>query len=191
MDKSRGIQSRVVQVWSRHLFLVGTSGAFSGQRRSALGHLQSPKRLIQVRTTSFLWYRDCATFVDFTTTISMPEGGEVQSVIEQEGAVTVSVSYDDDLSAIADHFQGWIDDNSLEVINRFESSDPQSITWSVEDEDRGYNITLATAGDTIQVTIMTGRVRSRFRVKPAGSRRTRPTTHRGPQGPPPVPKERR
>lgn len=88
--------------------------------------------------------------------IDMPEGGEVQSVIEQEDALIVSVSYNDDFSAIADHFQTWIDDNGLEVINRFESSDPQSITWSVEDDDRGYNITLATADDTVQVTIMTG-----------------------------------
>ena len=27
----------------------------SGQRRSALGHLQSPKTFMQLRTTSFLW----------------------------------------------------------------------------------------------------------------------------------------
>ncbi len=88
--------------------------------------------------------------------IDMPEGGEVQSVIEQEDAVIVSVSCTDDFSAIADHFQGWIDDNSLEVINRFESSDPQSSTWSVEDDDRAYNITVAPADETVQVTIMTG-----------------------------------
>ncbi len=88
--------------------------------------------------------------------IDMPEGGDVQSVIEQEDAVIVSVSYGDDFSTIVDHFQGWIDDNGLDVINRFESSDPQSIAWSVEDEIRGYNITVATADETVQVTIMTG-----------------------------------
>lgn len=88
--------------------------------------------------------------------IDMPEGGEVQSVIEQEDAVIVSVSYDDGFSAIADHFQGWIDDNDVEVVNRFESSDPQSMTWSLEDGDRGYNISLAATDETVQVTVMTG-----------------------------------
>jgi len=88
--------------------------------------------------------------------VDMPDGGDVQSVIEQEDAVIVSVSYDNDFSAIADHFQGWIDDNGLEQINRFESSDPQSITWAGESEQQGYNITVAAADDTVQVTVMTG-----------------------------------
>ena len=59
MDEVRGIQSRVVRVWSRHLSR-GTSGG-CGQRRSALDHLQSPKTFIQPRTTSFLWWRQSAT----------------------------------------------------------------------------------------------------------------------------------
>ncbi|MFP3883505.1 MAG: hypothetical protein ACLFWH_14475 [Actinomycetota bacterium] len=68
--------------------------------------------------------------------IHMPGGGEVQSVIEQDDAIVVSLSYEEDFSTIADYFQDWINDNDMEVVNRFESSDPQSITWSVEDGDR-------------------------------------------------------
>jgi hypothetical protein len=41
LDKLRGSRGRVVQVWSRHLFRRNER-RISGQRRSALGHLQSP-----------------------------------------------------------------------------------------------------------------------------------------------------
>jgi len=47
MDEVRGSQNRVVRVGSRR--------STSGQRRSALDHLQSPKTFMQFRTTSFLW----------------------------------------------------------------------------------------------------------------------------------------
>lgn len=57
---------------------------------------------------------------------------------------------------MADQFQGWIDDNGLEEINPFESSDPQSITWAVEGEHGGFNITVASVDDTVQATVMTG-----------------------------------
>ena len=92
--------------------------------------------------------------VDFP--IEMPEGGDVQSVIEQEGNVIATVSYDEEFSTIADHFEAWVDGSGMDLVNRFESSDPQSVTWSLEGEGRGYNISLASVGGTVQVTVMTG-----------------------------------
>lgn len=88
--------------------------------------------------------------------VDMPDGGNVQSVIEQEGDVIATVNYEEDFSTIAGHFEAWVDDSGMEVANRFESSNPQSISWALEDDHRAHNITVAAADETVQVTVMIG-----------------------------------
>lgn len=89
--------------------------------------------------------------------VDIPDGGNVQSVIEQEDGVITTVSYEEDFSAIAEHFEAWVDNSGMEVVNRFESSNPQSITWALEDGDTGHNITVAAVDETVQVTVLAGK----------------------------------
>lgn len=88
--------------------------------------------------------------------IDMPDDGSVQSVIEDDGDVIATVSYEEEFSTIAGHFEDWVDNSGMEVVNRFESSDPQSITWALEEGDSGHNLTVTAADETVQVTVLAG-----------------------------------
>lgn len=89
--------------------------------------------------------------------IDVPGGGEVLAVFEQDDEASVSINYNDDYDDIAGFFENWIDSQGAEVINEFTSTTPRSASWSLQDGDRVYSITVADLGDGgVQATLIVG-----------------------------------
>ncbi len=85
--------------------------------------------------------------------IDSPGGGEVQSVMEAEGEAVVSIRYEEDFDEIRDFFEDWVSDNG-DITNETETSQPQSVTWGVEDGDQTYSISIVDAGQFVQATLI-------------------------------------
>lgn len=85
--------------------------------------------------------------------IDVPGGGEVQSVVEQGDEALVAVRWEDDFDSIASFYEDWVSSHG-EVVNKTETSDPKSVSWSVEDGNRVYAITVADAGVFTQASLM-------------------------------------
>lgn len=86
--------------------------------------------------------------------ISVPDGGNVQSVLQSDEGTGVSISYSSDFDEVKGFFQDWIDSNIDEVDSTIESSSPPSISWAMRDGDLIYFIRVMDAGDgTVQVAL--------------------------------------
>lgn len=85
--------------------------------------------------------------------IATPDNAAVQAVIEQENEASVSLLVDDDFESVKSFYEDWLDGRG-EVANRIETSNPLSISWSIEDGSRSMSITIVEAGpDGVQVTL--------------------------------------
>lgn len=85
--------------------------------------------------------------------IEVMGGGEVQAVVDTEDGTSVSVRYEDDYDSVRSFYEEWAESNG-EIVNTMEISDPQSVTWQVEDGDRTYSISLGDIGAMgVQVTL--------------------------------------
>ena len=85
--------------------------------------------------------------------IAIPDDAEVQAVIQNGSEATVSLSIDDQFESVKDFYEDWVDDNG-EVTNKIETSNPQTISWNIEQGDRTMSITLADTGPAgVQATL--------------------------------------
>jgi hypothetical protein len=85
--------------------------------------------------------------------IDVPGGGEVQSVVEQGDEALVAVRWEDDFDSIASFYEDWVGSHG-EVVNKTEVSEPQSVSWTVEDGNQAYAITVSDAGIFVQASLM-------------------------------------
>jgi hypothetical protein len=86
--------------------------------------------------------------------IPVPDGGTVMAVLEQESNFTVSLSYSSaDFDAIKAFYEKWIDSSGFEVVNKFETSAPKSVSWGFENGGDTYNISVAEAGEDTFVNL--------------------------------------
>jgi hypothetical protein len=76
--------------------------------------------------------------------IDVPDGGEVQAVIESDGGASVTIVYPGN-------------DSGMEVANRTESSNPSVVAWILTTGDGGgAQISVADVGDgSVNVTLIT------------------------------------
>jgi hypothetical protein len=80
--------------------------------------------------------------------IPIADGGTVTAVMEQQSDFSVSLSYDgSDYDRVKAFYEDWIDASGFEVVNKFETSAPKSISWGLEDGDASYNITMSGASE--------------------------------------------
>ena len=87
--------------------------------------------------------------------IPVPDGGTVMAVIVQGSNGTVSLSYEGaDYDNVKSFYENWIDSLGVEVVNKFESSSPKSISWGLENGDDTYNITVAESGEDTFVNLV-------------------------------------
>ncbi len=86
--------------------------------------------------------------------IPVADGGTVMAVMEQGSDSSVSLTYDSaDFDAIKAFYEQWIGSSGFEVVNKFETSAPKSISWGLEDGDVSYNITVSEAGEETFVNL--------------------------------------
>ena len=85
--------------------------------------------------------------------IPLPEGGDVVAVIEAAGNTTISLEYDASIDSIVGCYQDWGDSSGLEVQGKFETSDPETISWSLADGDEYRTITVSEEGDVVTVLV--------------------------------------
>jgi hypothetical protein len=85
--------------------------------------------------------------------IPLPEGGDVVAVIEAAGNTTISLEYDGSIDSIVGYYQDWVDSSGLEVQAKFETSDPETISWSLADGDEYRTITVSEEGDVVTVLV--------------------------------------
>lgn len=90
--------------------------------------------------------------------VDVPNGGEVQAVLEQGSDATVSIVYrDDDFDSIAGFFELWVEGSGLEEVSKFEASDPPSVGWTVTEGDATYSISVVeNAGEVLVNVIVVG-----------------------------------
>jgi hypothetical protein len=87
--------------------------------------------------------------------IPIADGGTVVAVIEQDSNSTVSLSYDSaDYDTIKAFYEEWIAGSGAEVLNKFESSAPKTIAWTLEDGDDSYTVTVSEAGEETFVNLL-------------------------------------
>ena len=87
--------------------------------------------------------------------IPIADGGTVVAVIEQDSNSTVSLSYDSaDYDTIKAFYEEWIAGSGAEVLNKFESSAPKTIAWTLEDGDDSYTVTVSDAGEETFVNLL-------------------------------------
>ncbi len=86
--------------------------------------------------------------------IPVADGGTVSAVFEQESDSSVTISYAGaDYDGVKAFYEKWVNSSNAEVLNKFESSSPKSISWTLEDGDDSYNITVAEAGEDTFVSL--------------------------------------
>ena len=86
--------------------------------------------------------------------IDIPPGGEVQAVLQAEDQTTVSLYFDAaDFDTISAFYESWVEDSGSEVQNKFESSNPKSVAWTVETGTDTYSISISEAGDQTVVSL--------------------------------------
>jgi hypothetical protein len=90
--------------------------------------------------------------------IDVPSGGEVQAVLQSGTDATVSLMFDAaDFDTVIAFYEDWIEKSGSDVINKFESSAPKAVAWTVEDGSASYNISVSEAGEqTIVSLFVTG-----------------------------------
>ena len=86
--------------------------------------------------------------------IDVPGGGEVQAVLQAEGNTTVSLLYDTaDFDTIAAFYESWVGSSGADVQNKFESSNPLSVAWTLEKGSDTYTISISEAGEQTIVSL--------------------------------------
>lgn len=86
--------------------------------------------------------------------IDVPDGGEVQSVVEDTSGSLVAVRYEGGFDDIKDFYENWVDSNG-EVLNKSETTNPPSVSWLVEDGERSYSIAIIHADPFVQISLIT------------------------------------
>ena len=89
--------------------------------------------------------------------IDVPDGGEVQAVIESDGGASVTIVYPGGYDDIVAFYESWVNDSGMEVANRTESSNPSVVDWILTTGDGGgAQISVADVGDgSVNVTLIT------------------------------------
>jgi len=77
----------------------------------------------------------------------------VVAVIEAASNTTISLEYDGSIDRIVGYYQDWVDSSGLEVQGKFETSDPETISWSLADGDEYRTITVSEEGDVVTVLV--------------------------------------
>jgi hypothetical protein len=86
--------------------------------------------------------------------IDIPGGGEVQAVLQAEGNTTVSLIFDSaDFETISAFYESWVDGSGADVQNKFETSNPPSVAWTLEKGSDTYTISISEAGPQTIVSL--------------------------------------
>jgi hypothetical protein len=87
--------------------------------------------------------------------IPIADGGTVLQVVEVQSNSSVSLNYEvADYDRVKAFYEEWIDSTGAEQVNKFESSEPRSIMWTLQDGDNSYSVQVVEAGDLIVVNLL-------------------------------------
>jgi hypothetical protein len=86
--------------------------------------------------------------------IPIADGGTVMAVMEQQSDSTVSLTYDGaDYDTLKAFYEEWVNSSNAEELNKFETSAPKSITWTLEDGNDSYTVQVIETGDQTTVNL--------------------------------------
>ncbi|MFV1960627.1 MAG: hypothetical protein ACC658_02220 [Acidimicrobiia bacterium] len=86
--------------------------------------------------------------------IPIADGGTVAAVLEQQSDSTVSLTYDGaDYDKLKAFYEEWVNSSSAEELNKFETSAPKSITWTLGDGNDSYTVQVIETGDQTTVNL--------------------------------------
>ena len=86
--------------------------------------------------------------------IPVPDGGDVVAVVDSGGDQSASITYpSSEFNDIKDFYTNWAASTG-EELNKFESSSPPSASWSIQDGDNTYSVSVADTGSEVFVTIL-------------------------------------
>ena len=85
--------------------------------------------------------------------VPVPGGGTVMGVFTTGGDTSLSLTYPSaDFDSIKAVYENWAA-GAGEELNKFESSSPPSVAWSIQDGDTNYNVSASDLGGEVIVTI--------------------------------------
>jgi hypothetical protein len=86
--------------------------------------------------------------------IPVPDGGDVVAVVDSGGDQSASITYpSSEFNDIKDFYANWVA-SAGEELNKFESSSPPSVSWSIQDGDSTYSVSVVDTGSEVFVTIL-------------------------------------
>lgn len=86
--------------------------------------------------------------------VPVPSGGTVMAVVTTGDDESASITYpSSEYNAIKDFYENWATSTG-EILNTFESSSPEAKSWSLQDGDKTYSVSVADTGSETFVSIV-------------------------------------